>query len=152
GRRGPLGVDCGDLRRARRTRTPGTGVGSLVRSQARARRPRAPVLPAHRAGTRVDPPRARTGAPDVARRHRRCARQPMIARVLRSIVRAIAPNDLRDALLDDLDEAFAREAGHRSSLGAAWWRMRQLASAVVEVIKLRRRRGESMIDDDVRPS
>ena len=58
----------------------------------------------------------------------------------RRLIAWIAPEDLRTALLDDLDEAAARETQDRSRLSGSWWRARQTAATLVEVSKLRVRR------------
>jgi putative ABC transport system permease protein len=58
----------------------------------------------------------------------------------RRLIGWLAPAELRQALLDDLDETSARETAGRSAGSAAWWRARQSVSAVIEVLKLRARR------------
>lgn len=55
----------------------------------------------------------------------------------RRFVGWLAPADLRESLLDDLDEAFARRASHGSAGGARWWYRRQAAAGCVSLLSLR---------------
>ena len=71
----------------------------------------------------------------------------------RRLIAWLAPAELRDALLDDLDEAFLRESATRSWLGRLWLRASQTTSAVVEVTRLRvRRRRPAGGGESPRPS
>lgn len=55
-------------------------------------------------------------------------------RLARALLRAIAPPTHRDALADDLDEAFAREPG-----AGAWWYWRQVLAGAPALARLRLR-------------
>jgi predicted permease len=59
---------------------------------------------------------------------------------MRWLVARLAPEELRQSLLDDLDEVAAAERAGRSRIGAAWWQFRQSGTTVMEVLKMRGRR------------
>ncbi len=70
----------------------------------------------------------------------------------RQLIGWLAPRELKETLIDDLDEHFAKEAAGRSRGAAAWWRARQTVTAVVEVAKLRaRRRLDASDESPARP-
>jgi predicted permease len=60
--------------------------------------------------------------------------------VWRRVLRRLAPEDWRDSLTDDIDEAFAGECHGRSRLWAAAWYAKQFGGALMEILKVRVRR------------
>ena len=61
-------------------------------------------------------------------------------RLPRRLTGWIAPADLRQALFDDLDEAFVEERRRRGPAGASMWYWRQILAGLLPLIRLRARR------------
>jgi putative ABC transport system permease protein len=62
-------------------------------------------------------------------------------RLPRRLTGWIAPADLRQALFDDLDEAFIEERLRRGPAGASMWYWRQILAGLLPLIRIRARRG-----------
>jgi putative ABC transport system permease protein len=65
----------------------------------------------------------------------------MTPSIMRALVRWLAPADVRDTLVDDLDEAYARERKTRSAAGVRLWCWRQALSSVAPLVRMRLRGG-----------
>src|SRR5262245_1018999 len=60
-------------------------------------------------------------------------------RLARAVVRWLAPAELRDTLVDDLDEAFARRSHTSGMTGARLWYWRPAAAGRLRLLRLRLR-------------
>jgi putative ABC transport system permease protein len=58
----------------------------------------------------------------------------------RAIITMLAPPDLREDLIADLDEAFVRQVERRGRYRARWWFRRQVITGVPSLLRLRRNR------------
>ena len=65
----------------------------------------------------------------------------MKPRIVRALVRRLAPAEVRDALVDDLDEAYARERTRRSEAAARLWYWREALAGVGPLLRMRLRGG-----------
>ena len=63
-----------------------------------------------------------------------------VPRLPRRLTGWIAPADLRQALFDDLDEAFAEERLRRGPAGASMWYWRQILTGLLPLVRIRARR------------
>jgi hypothetical protein len=64
-------------------------------------------------------------------------------RLARRLLAWLTPPELRDAFLDDLDEAFARQAGGRSRWRRSLWYWREALAGLPSMVKIRLRRASS---------